>query len=118
MFFDTRVDNRPVNTLQIMLDNSQLGESVCVYENGDQQFCSLPKKLLNEDGSVKVKNGLMLFHVGENKVIAKNPQQVYDLCDDYLIFEEGLNCCSEQLQQVFEWFKQYGVCEFRGTNTW
>lgn len=112
MGYSSTVDERPVNTLQIMLDNSKIGDYVYVYEDGDQQICDLPKRFIKEDGSVKVKNGLMLFDTEEKKVIAKTPQEVYNFCDDCLIFDTDMNCSEEQKQQVLNWFEQYGVYGF------
>lgn len=109
MGFNCNVDKRPVNTLQYMLDNSKIGDSVLVYEDGDQQICDLPKRLLKKDGSVKVKNGLMLFDTEENKIIAKTPQEVYEFCDDCLIFDTEMNCTEKQKMQVLNWFEKYGV---------
>lgn len=109
MGFVSTVDNRPINTLQYMLDNSKIGDYVFVYEDGDQQICDLPKRLLKKDGSVRVKNGLMLFDVEKNKVIANTPQEVYDFCDDCLIFDTEMNCTEEQKEQVLKWFEQFGV---------
>ena len=106
---DTRLDKRPINTLQTMMDNSHLGDEVTVYEDGDRQVVvnsQLPKKLLYPNDSVKCVNGLMLFDEVERKVIANTPQEVYDYLDDCSIFDTEMNCTQEQLDQVNKWFKE------------
>lgn len=109
--FDSRVEERPINTLQLMMDNSHLGDITTVYEDGDAQVyvnSKMPKKFLNKDGSVKAENGIMLYDEEEKKIIANTPQEVYDYLDGCLIFDE-MNCTKEQLEQVFNYFKGFGV---------
>ncbi len=117
---DKTVEKRAINTLQIMMDNSHLGDFVIVYEDGDQQVVTnseLPKRYLYEPSGpgirpvVKVPKGkkIMLFDEEERKVVALGAQQVYDYLDECLIFEEGLNCTKKQLAQTNQYFKNLGA---------
>lgn len=109
MGFSDKIDKRPVNTLQTMLDNSKIGDYIYVYENGDMQICDLPQKYINRDNSVKVENGLMLFDTEENDLIAATPQEVFNFCYDCLIFDD-INSTPKQREQVLNWFKNdFGV---------
>lgn len=109
MSFCSKVEERPINTLQNMMDNAKLGDVMTVYEDGDQQVyvnCRMPKKFCYADGSVKCPNGLMLYDEEEKKVVANTPQEVYNYLDDCLIFDTDMNCTEEQLEQVNKWFKE------------
>ncbi len=110
---DFEVKERPINTLQTMMDNSKLGDVWVVYENGDNQVVvneKMPKRYLNPDNSVKCVNGLMIYDYEEKKVVANTPQEVYDTLLDYLIFDIDLNCSHEQYEQVNNWLaKEYNV---------
>ena len=109
---DTKVYDRPINTLQAMMDNSKLGDVMTVYEDGDYQvYCNwqMPKKFLHKDGSVKCENGLMLFDEEEVEIAANNPQDVFNYLDDCLIFDTDMNCTPEQLTQVLDYFETFGV---------
>lgn len=117
---DKTVKKRAINTLQIMMDNSHLGDFVIVYEDGDQQVVAnseLPKRYLYESSgpgirpAVKVPKDkkIMLFDEEERKVVALGAQQVYDYLDECLIFEKGLNCTKKQLAQTNQYFKDLGA---------
>ena len=116
---DFTVERRPINTLQLMMDNSHVGDSVTVYEDGDNQVVinsELPDDLLNEKQpgyrrTVKVPNDkkIMLFDEEERKVVALGVQEVYDYLDDCMIFEVDLNCSQKQLDQVNNYFKTLGL---------
>ena len=116
---DFTVEKRPINTLQLMMDNSHLGDEVIVYEDGDNQVVinkELPKHYLYdaEPGyrrTVKVPNDkkIMLFDEEERKVVALGVQEVYDYLDDCMIFEVDLNCSQKQLDQVNNYFKTLGL---------
>ena len=120
MGFNSTVYERPVNTLQAMMDNSKLGNVLTIYEDGDRQVyvnSKMPKRFLNENGSVKCPNGLMLYDEENRKIETRldgtrvnTPQSVYDYLDGCLIFDTDMNCTEEQRSQVIEWLKtEYNV---------
>ena len=120
MGFDSKVYERPINTLQAMMDNSKLGDVLTVYEDGDSQVyvnCKMPKRFLYEDNTVKCPNGLMLYDEENHKIETKvdgtkidSPQKVYDYLDGCDIFDTYMNCTEEQRTQVVEWLKtEYNV---------
>ena len=100
----TKVDERPINTLQYMIDNSKI--PFTVYENGDQCISDLPGEYLNENGSVKVENGLMLWDEEELEVYREGAQEVADCLWGCLIFDTDMNCSKGQLKQVCEWLRK------------
>ena len=115
MGFDSRVYERPINTIQAMMDNSKVGNYITIYEDGDCQVYvndNMPKKYLykptqeGQRGAVKCPNGLMLYDEEEKTVIANTPQEVFNFLDGCDILEVDLNCTQEQKDQVMTWFKE------------
>ncbi len=106
-----KVYDRPINTLQAMMDNSKVGDEITVYENGDQVVVanSLTNKYLNKDGSVKVRNKIMLWDETDHIEIVSGAQKVYEYLDDCMIFDTNLNCSKEQYDQVIEYLKSLGA---------
>lgn len=95
------VCERPINTLQEMIDNTQVPWTV--YEDGDQAvYYDLPKRLRHPDGSVKCLQGIMIYDEEEKKVYARGSDGVRCALEDIMAFEVGLNCTQEQLDQVLK----------------
>ena len=109
---NTTVYDRPINTLQAMMDNSHLGDVLTVYEDGDRQVyinAKMPDKYLHADGSVRCPAGLMLFSEEDKAVEADGAEAVFHYLDGCLIFDTELNCTKEQLVQVLDYFESFGV---------
>lgn len=106
---NTKVYDRAINTLQCMMDNSKIGDELLVYEDGDQEILPghTPKGLLYANGTIKVPNddGVMLLDWSDGIVVALGARQVYNYLEDAGVFEVGLNCSQEQLDQVTSWLK-------------
>lgn len=107
----TKVEERPIETLQNMIDNS--GVPFSVYEDGDSQiYCNvqMPREYLHDNKSVRVEDGLMLWDDEEWKLEREGAQACYEELDSVCVFDTDMNCTEEQLKQVLVWLEQsYGV---------
>lgn len=112
------VDIRPINTIQIVMENAHYGDTMTVYEDGDRQVFvnrELPKRYLypttpGHRAAVKVPKGkkIMIFDEEERKAIALGPEEVYDFLNECGGPFDEISCTPEQQKQIIEYFRSMG----------
>ena len=115
---NSKIDARPINTVQIVMENAHYGDTMTVYEDGDSQVVvnsELPKRYLypttpGHRAPVKVPKGkkIMIFDEEERKVCALGPEEVYDFLNVCGGPFDEINCTPEQQEQIIDYFRSLG----------
>ena len=96
-----------INLLQRLIDRAKM-DYVVVYQDNDNQVIETDPTLLNTQGNLCVKKGLMLVDYEEKvdgKIIAQSVEDVMFTLDDWGIFD-SVNCSEAEIKYIFKWLKE------------
>lgn len=97
----------PINLLQRLIDRAKM-DYIVVYQDNDNQVIETDPALLNTQGNLCVKKGLMLVDYEEKidgKIIAQSVEGVMFTLDDWGIFDAA-NCNEAELKYIFKWLEE------------
>lgn len=111
--FNSIVYERPINTLQAIMDNSKIGEELTVYQDEDRPVyvnSKIPKKYLYgsiRNNAIKIPGDYLIgiYDETEKSFIVTGAGSVRDYLIDCEVLN-GLNGTKEQLNQVITYLDE------------